>query len=259
MAIFSPVIPACEEHAGSGGTHAQNHTRNGAECAVTLRCNWEARHDLVADLLGNRRPWPHGVWADPPRATAASIRPFPDAGITVGDSITYDHALVDVTYSTREEVDVISESLEPTVEFLRLDYRNFRWEGAGGRPLKEDEAPGKVYKSLNLVRTHHAVEPPLPISLLDLIGYVNDVEYFSALLGLTFPAETLLFQPPIPSRTVTSLGSRAFNLQMRFAYKPNGWNVFWRAESGIWERMYYKDNLTSYYNYPLGDFSDFLF
>jgi hypothetical protein len=179
--------------------------------------------------------------------------------VTSGQSCEYLDALVTVAYSTEEE-DLLSESLEPTAEFITLDYKRFRWSGADGDPLLEGEAPGKLVRNLNLVRNIMKIVD-IPVATLDLPGSVNHEDYVSALLGLTFPAETLLFQPPAMSRTITTAGAKAWNLNLKFSYKPWGWNKYWRSKTETYERIYIvgMSGADPYNMYPLNDFSDFLF
>lgn len=254
MAIYS-IIACCEEH----GSPVEPWAPEGSSPSVFLRCTWALRHALVADLLGNRRVWPYGLGADPPVATTAVIRTDMSQGIVSGQSISYVNAVVEVGYSSSNEE--YSESLEPTAEFITLDYKRFRWGADDGDPIQEGEAPGRLVRTFNLVRSASRVVA-VPITALTLPGAVNDAVYVSALLGLTFPAETLLFQPPQLSRTLTVGGDNAWNMTTKFTYKAEGWNTYWRASADppAYERMYLVDGGGAPYNgYPLEDFSDWLF
>lgn len=248
------IIDCAEEH-GSASESADHKT--GLKASVTLRCAYADRMDLVQDLIGNRRAWPHGSYSEPPVAISTATKPVPGRYTTIGQVCYYEEALVTVNYST-EDKDLISESLEPTSEFLTLDFKRFRWGSVNGDPILEGEAPGRILRGMNLVRTIHEVDPPIPTSLLSLQGHCNEVAYSSALLGLSFDTETLLFQPPSLSRQIKSSGAKAFSLVLKFAFKEQGWNNFWRAATQEYERMYDVEN-GEYFNYPRGSFSDFLF
>lgn len=260
--IYSPTIQCAEEH----GSVTENLDLDKAEAKVTLRCAYNDRWDLVGDLLGYLRPWPGCVgWANPPRARKASIKSAGDCGHAVGQGIVYEEALVDVDYSTESDTgdggeesgqDIVAESLEPTVEFLTLDHKRFRW--SSGDPLLEGEAPGMQVRSLAIKRTHYRVVPPLNAGLVSLVGYCNSAQYTSSLLGLTFAAQTLLFQPPSLSRKITTDGERAFDISMSFVYKPDGWNKFWRTKTQQYESIYDEDG-NIVYNYPPGNFASFLY
>ena len=253
MAVYSTVACA-EEH----DAQSENWNLDSASARVTLRCAWDDRHDLVQDILGNQRVWPHdGSGLLYP--TSATVEPWPSIYSSSGQECTYLDALVTVSYGTEVE-DLISESLEPTTEFMKLDYRRFRWGAVNGDPLLKNEAPGKLYKGLNLIRTIYDVASPLPTTLLTLPGAVNDADYVSSLLGLTFPEETLLFTPPKMDRSITTAGAEGWTLQLKFVYKAAGWNKFWREKTEDWEDMYLiNGGGAAYKNYPLEDFSDFLY
>lgn len=261
MAIYS-AVDCAEEHA----TVTEDMGREtGIAARVTLRCAFADRFALMADLIANNRVWPNGGFTIPPLVQGASSQPFPAQYTTVGQVCVYDYALVTVNYS-HKIVDVFTESLEPTAEFVTVDHLKFAWGAADGIPLLEAEAPGFLLKSCNLVRTLYNL-PSLPANLLDLIGKSNDADYTSALLGLTFPEETLLFQPAMPTRTFTTTGTTGWTLQLKFSYKPQGWNKFWRAgaagdnpgEAGNWDQIYYVESGDVYKPHPPADFSAYLF
>lgn len=252
MANFS-VVPCGEEH----GTAKENFSLEDWTATVTLRCDWVDRHSLAADLLTNSRSWPHSPYALAPQASTVVIRADETAFVTVGQGCEYIHALLDVSYSSTKR-DLISESLEPNVEFSILDHRRFRWGAGDGDPLLEGESTGMLKRSLNLVRTLYQVEPPLPIVLLTGVGGVNHADYTSDLLGLTFAQETLLFAPPQLSRTIRTDGSDGFNITMKFSYKPDGWNKYWRAKTQSYQRIHVYGESDPYYSYPKVDYSDLL-
>jgi hypothetical protein len=256
MTTYATTV-VCEEH----GSPSESLTRDAITASVVLRCNWSDRWALMAELIGGRAAWPYatGFGAATPRAQSASARPFPSKGVTDGQAIVYADALVTVNYTTAEEEDLVAESLETNVEFQQLDFRRFRWGNAAGDPLIEAEAPGRQLFSMVLARTLFKVEPPLPASLLTLPGKSNSAAYVSALLGLTFPIETLIFGPPSMSRTISTAGNFAFDVSLMFPYKPEGWNKFWRAETESYEEMWNMDGAAVYKNYPPDDFSAFLF
>lgn len=265
MSDYSTVA-CCEEH----GTRSENYTGEGVQCSVTLRCAYDDRWLLVQDVIGGHAVWPHlASAARPPVARTAGIVPFPAKAGTSGQLLLYDEALVTVNYETSkkessgEDGQLFAESLEPTIEFLTLSPDRFRWSSATGDPLEEEEAPGMQLFSMALNRTIYQVEPPLDGGLLSLVGKCNAEEYVSAVLGLTFPEETLLFMPGTQSRTVTTELNPAFDVNLKFAYKPQGWNKYWRAKTESWEHIYLITSGSSggepYKSYPPDDFQEFLF
>lgn len=267
--LFSESVSCCEEHA----TRREDYdVENGAKRSVTLRCAWADRDALVNDILGNLRLFPGTSGSGAPVALRASVVPAPDSATTEpgGQVLAYQDALVTIQYDRLnitgrelgEDTILVSESLEPSIQYSKLDHKMFRWGGVREFPLRENEAPGRPLYSMSLTRTHYKVPAPLPTELLTCIGQCNSSSYYSALLGLTFPEETLLFQPAGLTRNVTSEGVEAFNVKMRFMFKPEGWNRFWCALTNQYEQIFYVNPLLGtdpVKQFPPGDFSNLLF
>lgn len=235
MAYSFSLVECYEVH----GTAKENKTLDDWTASVQLRTPWAKRHLLMDDILGNQRRWPYWPYAGGiglyPRNAALAV-PATDF-TSSGQGMDYEFANINVNYGIpgktdqpdpSNPVDLASESLEPTSEFITEDYRLFKWK-YDGQPLTEGEEPGRLIRGLRLVRTIFKVAT-LNANILTLPGTVNDAEWTSPLLGLTFAAETLLFVPPQLSRTITTAGASAWNLRLGWEYKPNGWNKWWRQE-----------------------------
>ena len=119
------------------------------------------------------------------------------------------------------------------------------------------QSPGRLIRGLTISRTLYQVTA-LPIALITSIGKVNDADYISALLVLTFAAETLLYTPPNMNRTITTAGDKGWTVNMKFMYKPDTWNKFWRSTTQAYEAIFIAGGI-EYKNYPLADFSSLLF
>lgn len=271
MAIYTPAIAACEEF----GEYAESWSFDGVSADVTLRVPWELRHALVTDLLANNRAWPHGIISGGPTAQTCAIRPFPSAYTTSGQSCEYIDALVAIHYGMDEpkepsggDPDEIgefySEEIEQITEMRSLDPSGFRWAGptgstgATGDSLREGQGVGELVHTMNLVRKYFQVSFPLPAAVLSLSGTSNEDAYTSVMLGLTFPAQTLLYSPPHLSHSIKTDGSRSANLTFRFSEKKSGWNRFWNPDKERYENIYSKKSKQVYRPYPPADFSAFL-
>lgn len=264
MSDFS-LIACCEEH----DTRSEKLTSDATTCSVVLRCAWADRFLLAQDIGGLRRPWPAlSAWAKPPRGKVVSIVPDGGQYTEDGQECVYNEALVTVEYDsnveeTEEDEDspelVITESIDPYTEFITLDYRKFRWGNVNGDPLTEAEAPGRPFHGLALVRQMSKWEPPLPIDLLSKINCINQDAYVSARLGLTFAAKTLLYIPQPMNHAVTTEGSEAWNVTLKFAYKPDGWDQFWRASQNAFAQIFSIDANALYEHFPPEDLSPLLF
>jgi hypothetical protein len=240
-------VPCAEEQGTASEQYDEETGLLSAE--VTLRCAYADRHALAADVCGNRKPWPKGGFGLTPRATRAAIRMDMSAGGVEGQILLSADALVTVYYSTKNE-DIITESLEPTNEFVGLDFRLFRWAAGNGDHLTEEEAPGRLIRYVNFVRTELYVQPPLNPALLSLMGTCNDAPITSTMLfGLSFARETLLFAPPTINRKISALGAQQYDVVKKWSYNPVGWNKYFRQKTGQYAKIYVAGTNTPYESY----------
>ena len=245
----------CAEEAGTQ-SESYDDFRGIMNASVQLRCAYESRHLLVADVCGQRRPWPKGAAGQVPVAQTAGIVPVvsPGSPASSDQGLNYSEALVTVNYTTAV-VDVVSESIEPFAEFITLDYRWFRWGSGSGTILREEEAPGRLTRGVNFVRNELEVQPPLGMDLINLSGYINNTPITSSLTGFIFPKETLLYAPPIINSTLDSTGLRKFQITKKFTYQPQGWNTYFRSYTGTYQAIYRVGETSPYKSYPLGNLS----
>lgn len=225
---------------------------SGYTCSVTLQVSKANLTALLDDIIGNQRtcPWITGPLS--PTAKSFGVTPLAVIGVD-GQGYDWDVYHVTIGYSNQITTDVVEE-LEPIAEFRILDYRRFRW--SNGVPLTENEAPGWLYQSCNLVRKFSS-QPSIPPQLISGIGYVHNAPYVSTTFGLTFPAETLLYCPAPISNATTNYGSSSYNFVVKFSYRPQGWNKYWRPETGTWEQIILP-NGSVYKSYPPANLSALL-
>ena len=180
--------------------------------------------------------------------------------VEASQNASYEDALVVTEYIWDRKTpqsngaDLFSETLEPTAEFLTLDYTQFRWQN--GDPLTEGEAPGMLQRGLDYVLTHHNLQA-IPSAALSLIGAVNDAPVTSYTLGLCFAAGTLLFNPPCCQRRV-AVGPNptlTWTVTYRLTYKPQGWNYFWRTETQQFEQICLQSSGAVYNQYTPAPFT----
>lgn len=268
MSLYSSV--PCSEEYDSRSENAERGTSKdsppSASATVVLRCAWGDRWALIEDILGNLRSYP-----DEPLCVAKNVSGVKGVGVgqVDGQAQNYEHALVTVNYSTltsqekeeqeQEGVEIFTERLEPTAEFITLDHKLFQWGDSNdnAEDLEEGEAPGKLQRGLALCRDWKNLRFPPP-EILDLVGHCNEDGYFSRILGLYFEAETLLYVPPQMQRAIRTDEVEAFSAGMKFMFKPQGWNKFWRAKTQTWERIYLRSTdgdepPVQYDNYPKGN------
>ena len=247
---------AREEH----GTEQVEYSDTGINAQVTLRVPYNLRSAIVADLISNRRAWPKDVPGLVPLATTVGVMPVPtryttDAG---QELIFYEEALLNVGYTTLELAQPTVDSIEPTAEFITLDYRCFRWGASNGVPISEDEAPGKLLRGFSYVRTFSDRVDKPHTDFATLVGSVNSAPVTSDQLGFTFGAETLLYCPPNISWSPKLDGTERFNSTVKFTFKPETWNKYWRAASQSWEFIHLAGDPNPYKSYPPNDLSNIL-
>lgn len=229
---------------------------SGFSASVRLRCAWSDRQALIDDLLSTPRAWPKSSGLTPYCVHASAVAE--EMVYTQnGQGISYNEkAVVTAEYNTTI-IDVASESIEPCIEAIPLPFTRFNWTGQGGALLQEGEAPPLILRSLNLVRTRYRLAA-IPTDILAATGCVNNADYVSDVLGgLVFPAETLLFLPADVQRSFTNFTSNGYTLTLKFSYKQQGWNKYWRAATAGWESIYLNNASSRYLSYPLYDFSPF--
>jgi len=251
MSYYTTTVET-EELAGSP---QENWDENGLTATVQLQCAWAERTTVAAETVGLNQLYPR-IPTSKARAKSSACVPFGACSQAASGAVGYEHAMVTVQYVAKdapEGEDLISESLEPTAEFQTLDYRGFCWSSGSGTPLEKDEAPGRLVRGLDYVHTRHRMTSVSP-AVLSLVGYVNAGAMYAPTLGLSFAAQTLLYNPPSLSKKYTTTGSDFTVGTFRFTFKPNGWNTFWRQATQAYEAMYVKGGGV-YYNFPLGDFT----
>ena len=239
-----------EQH---GSPHEDQDTR-GFSATRVLDCAWADRLTLVGELIST---------AYPAKAAAICVRigvvpiEAEQLGIGADGVCAYERALVTAEFETPRgdgpetvETQLMSESLEPTAEFLTLDYTKFGWGPASGKqtPLTAGEAPGRLIRGCDYVVTYYGIAT-IDIAIFNLMDSVNLAALTAktaGLTGLSFAAETLLYQPPTLTRVyVGPTLIPKWNVTMRLTYKPNwfagtawGWNWFYNAELGTMAQIY---------------------
>lgn len=246
------------------GSPVEEATDTSFTATVRLRCPWPLRRQLAAELSDyTLYQGASGVAA---RVRSISIAPLTDvqgAGSLL--EADYEEAVLTVRYvfdrdtPTEDGGDLLSETLEPTAQNLTMAWERFRW-AAGGQSLEPGEVPSKILRGMDYVLTKYNLSA-IPAAALTLVGCCNDAPVTAVTLGLTFPAETLLFNPPTLHRKV-SLGPSAENrwtATYRFTYKPEGWNTFWNAHADPprWDSIQIHNGAgyVAYQQYPPASFS----
>ena len=274
------------EHHDMEGYPKEALTPSGWRATRKEWCAWNERFLLAAQEYG--QIYPH--LAIPNllcRNVGIERMPGEMGQVPVGDGVStyasYDSAVLTLDYDVQKEehppTELFEEHMETNAEFLTLPHQSLVWEFDYDTrtevPLKVDEAPGYLIRGCDYSITIFNVRW-LSAAVFNLIGFVNHQPYSSWLLGWTFPTETLRYDGPTLQRTTDTEGIGAWTLVMKFSYKPQfcadvpgapgagqiyGWNHFYRAATGKFERQWrgVAPNKEIHYQYPLGDFNDLQF
>lgn len=225
----------------------------GVSAAVALRVPWDSRWDVLEEIVNLGLNYPHlsgGVLY----ARSASISPLSSKVESDGAGTSYEFANLNLQFQPADRDSatgtVYAESIEPSAEFIVQDYQSFQWgAGGAGTDLLPNEAPGKINHGFEYIQTRYGLSS-LHIDLLTAPGTVNAAPHTASMLGLTFPAQTLLFNNPSTNRTIDSDGNGKWTLKTSLSYNAFGWNKFWRAESQAYEQLYLRGTSTAYNNFP---------
>ena len=250
-------------------TAKSNAGLNGNAASVVLGCAYADRFLVGNDILQNRRVWPAGTGTGAPRAVDVQITGFGLLTNTQAGSpqlLDYGEARLNVTYEplsgevpeNPEEAgyDLLTEGFETQVDGKRLDHTAFLWKSASGAAdqLEPGDAPVIQVRRMRLTREFYGLAV-LPTYVLNFVGKCNNAAYFSNILNLNFPAETLLFGQPVASRTIRTDGSDGWNLKLSLSYKEEGWNKFFRMQTNDYDTIVRKWDSGDVEIYPPVDMS----
>lgn len=266
--------PGLDEPATEAYTEEEHYQLGQTPSArAVLRCAWDQRHGVLANILDNTKEWPYGDIGQKLRAIGGSIRPKPQVKTNDdGSGNAYISALIDLTFGWLQLDDqgpggdgaaYYSETLSPIGEMIKLksteDDGPFFWDSdANDEPslgalvvpepppdvnsenVNEEEAPSKLIIGYDYVMRWHRLSS-VPAEVLTMIDHVNDRAVFSPTFGLTFNTDTLL----LTAATITQEFSASTTspvkktLELHFGWRQNGWNRYWRPMYEQFEKMWF--------------------
>jgi hypothetical protein len=269
---LTPTTPAhgLEEPEEIAHTVQEQWTNDKLSATVGLKCPWMQRHDTMANLLIFAKLWPYDAGYKM-RAVSGSILPFgqnpqdylDDVG---GHGLKYDHAHLTVNFETADVYEhssgakiIYSEEISPTAEMLTLPPDKIRWSNpTTGKYIKPEEAPSMLQVGFDYGLTYYNLSS-VPTAFLNLTGLCNNDFVPSSFFGVSFPLETLLYNPPTVSRSVSlSASASRYTLRSRLTFKSGTWNRFWNIDTGNWEYMYRDGDPNPIKNYPPSNFAGIL-
>jgi hypothetical protein len=158
----------------------------------------------------------------------------------------YVHAIIDLEYSSygigANSGNILMEALEPELEVQRIDPAPYSWYG--GQPIGQ-QRPLQFIPGVRYTITYPFANSIAP-SVLTLPGYVNSDAFNTYLLGITFPAESLLYLPGPVEVGVNVQGNFKckYAHHMKFVNRTssqggyNGWQCDWNPNTSQFEDYY---------------------
>ena len=223
---------------------------------ITLRCPFVNRYTLIAALTG--RAWPHGpsgLGIIRPIAIGFSIRgdgkPDSDTLNTDTQSFDYRDALVTVNYQRAiasasssggppdpniPSFDFFTEVIDPTIEYARLPHDELFWSDTN-KPLSPEQTPGMPLYRERYTRTYFGIQLPISANFTNLQNHINNADVVSPTLGVTYPAQTVLYGNRRVNYSLRTDGSQAANLSLDFTFRQETWRKHWNFESQSFQEI----------------------
>jgi hypothetical protein len=244
--------------------------------SVTLECkiDWGDIDDLYLELF------PAAVGSKPslpalfPGSTVLYADSFEAEPFVGSDDVptcsvnipTYDSAKVTITYKTipysqgeGASDQIITRNWSLSGDVLVLPSHGVRWKVGAVVVNDPDVRAGLIIPMSDLKVTLHRVTSAYFESLRDTVnelrGTVNDAAFEGC------AAETLLLLGGDFTQTVSADGSQTYQCELTFQHRvvndaagnPQGWNYFYRPDTGAFEELETKDGDPIYWT---GDFTD---
>jgi hypothetical protein len=230
----------------------------GWEATVNLLVPWLSRGLVLDDIVGNMRLYPHLNGKTAAYAISGCSKPYQgqaSLSTAVRDTAEYQAAILTIKYGrlsnnqNQKGTEIYSESLDFSDQHLTMEPIDYQWNHDGddtSRAAVVRESPVMLVKGFEYTQVRYN-QKKVPTTILDLLGSVNSVAYPCQMLGITLPAESMLFDPPKMTRKVTTTGAALWTITYKVSGKLPGWNRFWNprgkntstnAYTGAWEYLY---------------------
>lgn len=256
-----------EEHEDSP---SETQSDDAFEAQRDLICAWDDRLTLATQLLGRSvdlggadftifppNGYPHNDSAKARRVQIAPFKPGVPDDESSDEESHYPQALVAVNYSTsggplfdQNDDKGREESITSAVEYLMAAPETLQF--SDGTIIRDIEVPAKLLNTLVYQVTLFKL-PAIRDSMLDNAGKVNSSGLTATTLNKVFGAETLLYEPGEFRRNVQPNGDVEWTADLKFSYRPDGWNKFWNFKADAFQAIETPDGTTKN-PYPTADF-----
>lgn len=250
------------------GSPRESYGDGGFKANAEFICKWEERHDLAHEIMGGGRLVGTTMVRDDPErypffleafAQDIEIEPLANSKVLEADPAypgrcRYEKATVRVTYavppyrvvltgSATQGKDWVTETIEPSAEFITLPGQKCYWDTSQNEELADNEGPGFIVRMMEWCYTRHKLIS-IPPEIFTMVGAINETPVKSPTLkGILptdgFPAKTLLYNPPRITRVVLADGTTAYDVEMRFSYRTDDWNLHRKAGAATASGSYF--------------------
>ena len=239
LVTLLPITIAHSEVKGSPRESISSEGKFSAE--RVLRCKWTERFLLADQLLHAYevlaggllvvygRPYPYNASAYAKSISfenwAGNAKPI--AGDTTLASYEWAHLNVHYEQSPANpnSAQIAEESLSTLGQFMMTTDPTKLYLQGKTDPIEPGAVPTKYMPMTGWNYTLNQVKT-LPPGWIQYKGYVNSSPIISTSLGMTFDAETLLYDGVEPSRTILASGAQAWRAPLKFLHRPGGWNKY---------------------------------
>ena len=220
----------------------------GWEAIVEMLVPWSMRAAVLEDVVGNNRLYPHLMGLSCAYAISGSSQPYEgevpqSSGAGASDAAQYTAAHLTIKYGRSHTNqnhsgegtgrELYTEQLDFTDEHLKLKGKQYQWGHDTGSTYMDDElSPVIIVRGFEYTQVRYN-QLVIPTSIMSLLGTSNAAPYVCPLLGVTLPAESMLFAPPTLQRKVLSSGLNLWTITYKLSGKPTGWNKAWNPNGGI--------------------------
>ncbi len=228
-------------------------TDQGLAATRILRCAWVDRLTLASQLKvahrivltsgpttrvffkGDQYPHDPSIFVRDISSIRPLDGPLTDADLRVAKyttaELTVNYSIQDFDPNQQDEdaVKYADEELSTAAEFLTLPSTSLFWDDGGAVSLGTEANISRLIRMMEWVFTFTELDT-IPPGLVLNVGTVNSVAVLSRSLGIPFPAETLLYNGSRSSRELFIEGARAWRTALRFTFRPQGWNKFFRDD-----------------------------
>jgi hypothetical protein len=233
------------------GSPTEEWTQDGLYAICQWWCAWGDRYTLLTEIgTGLGELYQHNTGSGA-RAYAASVKPFGKQSRAGPGKASYVKALVTakytnaINYTEGENGILITEALQPHKEFITMPHEDaageplLYWDASQETAVSGDEAPGlQLCGNDYIVTYHHVSAIPSGVATAALYNCCNNASVASYTLGLTFPAESLLFPGATAVRTIKLGSTNDWQLSYRFSIRAVGWNKHWNARTATFGYIY---------------------